>query len=92
MYIIIKLLSYYYYFIIILFQHERTGLHNPILVLINSISSSSYELYISLLYNNIAYRYYINIKYEHINKLHNIHNISLHNIFSKPPLKLPLTP
>ena len=42
MYIIIKLLSYYYYFIIIFFPHERRGLHDPILVLINSISSSSY--------------------------------------------------
>ena len=41
MYIIIKLLSYYYYFIIIFFPHERRGLHDPILVLINSISSSS---------------------------------------------------
>ena len=41
MYIIIKLLSYYYYFIIIFFPYERRGLHDPILVLINLISSSS---------------------------------------------------
>ena len=34
---------YYYYFIIIVFPHERMGLHDPILVQINSISSSSYE-------------------------------------------------
>ena len=40
-YIIIKLLSYYYYFIIIFFPHERRGLHDSILVLINLISSSS---------------------------------------------------
>ena len=40
MYIIIKLLSYYYYFIIF-FPHERSGLHDPILVQINIISSSS---------------------------------------------------
>ena len=32
MYIIIKLLSYYYYLIIIFFPHERSGLHDPILV------------------------------------------------------------
>ena len=44
MYIIIKLVSYYYYFIIIFFPHERRGLHYPILVLINSISSSSYKV------------------------------------------------
>ena len=43
MYIIIKLLSYYYYFIIIFFPHEPRGLHDPILVLINLISSSSYH-------------------------------------------------
>ena len=42
---IIKLLSYYYYFIIIFFPHERRGLHDPILVLINSISS-----YINILF------------------------------------------
>ena len=42
MYIIIKLLSYYYYFIIIFFPHERrVSLHDPILVQINLISSSS---------------------------------------------------
>ena len=41
MYIIIKLLSYYYYFVIIFFPHERRGLHDPILVQINLISSSS---------------------------------------------------
>ena len=47
---IIKLLSYYYYFIIIFFPHERRGLHDPILVLINSISSSSSYKYSAKFY------------------------------------------
>ena len=44
---ITKLLSYYYYFIIIFFLHERLGLHDPILVQINLISSSSSSYIIS---------------------------------------------
>ena len=50
MYIIIKLVSYYYYFIIIFFPHERRSLHDPILVLMNLISSLSYRLPV---YNSI---------------------------------------
>ena len=66
MYIIIKLLSYYYYFIISFFPHERRGLHGPILVLINSISSSSYInctilllIFIKNTYNQILMIIYI---------------------------------
>ena len=56
MYIIIKLLSYQYYCIIIFFQHERRGIHDPILVLINLISSSSsynfFKLDLKIKFNN----------------------------------------
>ena len=90
MYIIIKLLSYYYYFIIIFFPHERRGLHDPILVLINSISSSLSYIYIcflcSILDSNLTYSFHIinvcdklsKIVY-HFRKLTflNIHNLIL---------------
>ena len=64
MYIIIKLLSYYYYFIIIFFPHERRGLHDPILVLINLISSSSSSIKTTSLDYNHSYIlfYFFNIK------------------------------
>ena len=57
MYIIIKLVSYYYYFIIMFFPHERRGLHDPILVQINLISSSSY-IYIYIIFYNNTYIVY----------------------------------
>ena len=70
MYIIIKLLSYYYYFIIIFFPHERRGLHDPILVQINSISSSSS----CIRYIEICNRFVYNNKY---NIQHDMYKINL---------------
>ena len=88
MYIIIKLLSYYYYFIIIFFPHERRGLHDPILVLINSISSSSsYHGLVSMVaLHHMPLKFFLPpISHLHVLYINNIlHNFTLVIAHLKP--------